>query len=405
MASQTRQMEILANRIRELQESQTIKMAQMGRELKQKGVDIIDLSLGEPDFSTSAHIKEAAKRAIEEGYTHYPPVPGYPDLREAIARKFLKENNLAYTMDQIVVSTGAKQSLANVILCLVNPGDEVLMPAPYWVSYAAQIQLAEGKMVTVPTTVESEYKITPGQLEAHLNSRTKLFIFSSPCNPTGSVYSMAELEKLAEVFCKFPGVQIISDEIYEHINFRDHHESIAQVQEIADRVVVVNGFSKGFAMTGWRLGYIAAPLEIARACTKMQGQFTSGASSISQRAAFAAITEDLKPTIAMREAFRRRRDLMMKLLAEVKGLKLNRPEGAFYLFPDVSEYFGKKDRAGNRINDAEDLSMYLLKEAHVSSVTGAAFGSPQCLRLSYANSEDNLEKAAERIKNKLAELH
>lgn len=391
----------LSRRVEEMNESQTLKMAQLSREMIQKGIDVINLSLGEPDFNTPLHIINAAKAALDGGYTHYTPVPGYPELRKAISEKFKRDNNLDYNPSQIVVSTGAKQSLANIILSVVNPGDEVIIPAPYWVSYIPQVQLAEGTPVIIPTNVESEFKITPAQLKSAITPKSKVFLFSSPCNPTGSVYSYEELQALALVFKDHPQIIIISDEIYEVINFTGKHESIGQFNYIADRVVTVNGLSKSFAMTGWRLGYIGAPYEIADACNKMQGQFTSGACSISQMAAIEALMGDMKPALEMKEAFRRRRDMMIKLLQEAKGLKMNHPGGAFYLFPDVSQLFGKKytSKKGDvcKLESAEDLSIYLLQEANVSLVTGEAFGDPNCIRISYANSEENLQKAASRI--------
>lgn len=396
-------MEKLSNRINDLQESATIKMAELARELVSKGEDIISLSLGEPDFDTPQFVKEAAKKAIDEGYTSYTPVPGYMELREAICEKFKKDNNLDFKPNQIVVSTGAKQSLINVVLCLANPGDEIIIPKPYWVSYAAMAQLSEAKMVNIETDIQSDFKITPAQLEEAITDKTKLFLFSSPCNPTGSVYSKAELQALVEVFKKHPQVYIISDEIYEYINFADEHYSIGAFPEIADRVITVNGFSKGFAMTGWRVGYIGAPQWIAKACAKMQGQFTSGASSISQKAAEAAIKVGATATIEMKKSFQERRDLMIELLEEIPGLKVNRPKGAFYIFPDVRAFFGKSYE-GDTIGNADDLCMYLLKTAHVSLVTGSAFGDPNCIRISYAASELELRNAVAQIKQALANL-
>jgi aspartate aminotransferase len=379
-------------------------MAKLSRELKAGGADIISLSLGEPDFQTPKHIKDAAKRAIDEGYTYYTPVAGYLDLREAVCEKFRRENNLHYNPSQIVVSTGAKQCLANAILSIINPGDEVIIPTPYWVSYSEMIKLAEGVPVYVSSTVESDFKITAEQLEEAITEKTKLFIFSSPCNPTGSVYTKDELAELAEVFKKHEQIFIISDEIYEHINFLSHHESIAQFEELKDRTVVVNGLSKAYAMTGWRLGYLAAPEYIAKACDKMQGQFTSATCSITQRAAITALGSNMKPTAEMNDAFRKRRDLVYLLLKEMPGFKTNLPDGAFYFFPDVSSYFGKSFK-GNKINNADDLCMYLLNNAHVGMVTGAAFGSPDNVRLSYATSEKNLQEAMRRVKEALAELN
>ncbi|MEX0811105.1 MAG: pyridoxal phosphate-dependent aminotransferase [Chitinophagales bacterium] len=396
-------MENLSRRISELHESATIKMAQLARELKTQGKDIISLSLGEPDFDTPQHIKDAAKKAIDDGYTSYPPVPGYTELRQAISEKFKRENKLDYAAEQIVVSTGAKQSLINVVLCLANPGDEIIIPEPYWVSYAAMAQLAEAKMVNISTNIDADFKITAEQLENAITDKSKLFMFSSPCNPTGSVYSRNELAALVEVFKKYPQLYIISDEIYEYINFEAGHESIGTFPEIADRVITVNGFSKGFAMTGWRVGYIGAPLWIAKACTKMQGQYTSGACSIAQKAAEAAIKSGADASKEMKAAFQRRRDMLIELLEAMPGLKVNRPKGAFYIFPDVSAFFGKS-YDGEKIKDADDLCMYLLKEANVSLVTGSAFGAPNCLRISYAASEQDLRKAMSLIKDALGKL-
>lgn len=396
-------MEKLSRRISELQESATIKMAQLARELTAQGKEIISLSLGEPDFDTPQHIKDAAKKAIDDGYTSYPPVPGYMELRQAISEKFKKENNLDYKPEQIVVSTGAKQSLINVVLCLADPGDEIIVPEPYWVSYAAMAQLSEATMVNIPSDISADFKITPAQLEAAITDKSKLFLFSSPCNPTGSVYSKEELAGLVEVFKKHPQIYIISDEIYEYINFESEHVSIGSFPEIADRVITVNGFSKGFAMTGWRVGYIGAPLWIAKACTKMQGQYTSGACSIAQKAAETAIKSGASASAEMKAAFLKRRDMLIELLEAIPGLKVNRPKGAFYIFPDVSAFFGKSFN-GEIVANADDLAMYLLKEANVSLVAGSAFGSPECLRISYAASEEDLRKAMALIKDALGKL-
>jgi aspartate aminotransferase len=396
--------EPLSQRILELEESATLKMSALTRELKAKGIDVIDMSIGEPDFPTPQHIKDAAKKAIDEGYTQYPPVPGYPELRKAIAAKLKRDNNLEYTAEQIVVSTGAKQSLINILLCLVNPGDEVIVPAPYWVSYAAMTQIAEGKMVNIFADVNQHFKITPEQLEEAITPKTKVFLFSSPCNPTGSVYTKTELEGLAHVFARHPDIFIISDEIYEYINFVGKHESIAQFDAIKERVIVVNGFSKGFAMTGWRLGYIAAPLWLAKACNKIQGQFTSGACSIAQKAGEAAISGDLSPAFKMRNVFKRRRDLIVNLLKQIPGIKLSMPDGAFYVFPDISYYFGKSYN-GQTINNAEDFATFILTEANVALVTGDAFGNGNCVRLSFATSDEKIEKAILRIKDALAKLN
>lgn len=390
-------------RIQALAESATILMATKSRELKAQGVDVIDLSLGEPDFHTPKHICEAAKTAIDEGYHHYPPVPGYADLREAISQKFLRDNDLRYAPEQIVVSTGAKQSLANIMMALLNPGDEVIVPIPYWVSYTAQIQLAEGKLVPIETDIEQDFKITPAQLEKAITSRSRIFLFSTPCNPTGSAYTREELADLVEVFEKHPEIIIVSDEIYEYITFQGEHKSIGSFDAVRHRTVTVNGLSKAFAMTGWRLGFLGAPTWIAKACTKMQGQFTSGANTIAQRAAITALTTDLQPTLDMKKAFQERRDALIDRLQVVPGMQVNHPGGAFYLFPKVSEVFGKSYR-GTRIENADDLSLQLLTQAHVSMVTGKAFGAPDYIRLSYANSMENLMKAADRITDFFNEL-
>ena len=384
-------------------EPETLKMAKLGRELRARGADVIDLSLGEPDFDTPDHIKESAIQAIRDNYSHYTPVAGYPDLREAVCHKLKRDNDLNYLPENIVVSTGAKQSLANIALALVDEGDEVIIPAPFWVTYSELVKIARGKVVIIPTTTEDGYKITAAELEAAITPKTKLFLFSSPCNPSGAVYTKEELSALAAVFAKHPDVYIISDEIYEYINFRGKHESIAQFDAIRDRVIIVNGLSKGFAMTGWRLGYIAAAPAIAKACEKVQGQFTSGANSIAQRAAITALREDLRPSVLMKEEFERRRNRVMELIAEIPGWKCTVPDGAFYVFPDVQYYFGKS--AGDIvIKNADDLCMYLLNTAHVSSVTGSAFGNPACIRLSFANSLEKIERAYERVKEALGAL-
>ena len=397
-------MTFLSKRINNLSESQTIKMAKLGRELSAKGIDVINLSFGEPDFFTPEHVKEAGKQAIDDNYSYYTPVSGYPELRKAIAEKLLKENGLSYNFDQIVVSTGAKQSLANVILCLIDPGDEVIVPTPYWVSYSEMIKLAEGETVFINATVEQNFKITAAQLEAAITPKTKLFMFSSPCNPTGSVYTQEELASLAAVFEKYPNIYILSDEIYEHINFVGKHTSIASFDAIKDRVVVVNGFSKSYAMTGWRVGYVAANKEIAGACDKLQGQITSGTCSIAQRAALKAYQDGLDTVHEMVAEFKKRRDVVYDLLKEIPGIKVNLPEGAFYFFPEVKSFFGKSVN-GQTINTAEDLSLYLLNEAHVSTVTGEAFGNEDCIRISYAASEDTLRDAVSRIANALSKLN
>ena len=384
-------------------EPETLKMAKLGRELRAKGIDIIDLSLGEPDFDTPQHIKDSAKKAIDDNWSHYTPVPGFLDLRQAICEKLKRDNNLDYKPEEIVSSTGAKQSLANVILALVDDGDEVIIPTPYWVTYSELVKIARGQVVEVHTSLESGFKITPAQLEAAITSKTKVFLFSSPCNPSGAVYSKKELEALAVVFRKHPEIAIISDEIYEYINYVGKHESIAQFSDLKDRVIIVNGLSKGFAMTGWRLGYIAAPVEIAKACEKLQGQFTSATNSITQKAAVTALISDLKPSYLMVEEFTRRREKTLDLVGKIPGIKTFKPEGAFYIFPDISSYFGKSD-GENKINNANDLCMYLLNIAHVSSVMGDAFGEPKCIRFSYANSMANIEKAWQRISGALAKL-
>lgn len=396
-------MSALSNRINNLSESQTIKMAKLGRELAAKGVDIISLSFGEPDFHTPEHVKDAAKKAMDDNFTYYTPVAGYPDLRKAIVKKLKDENGLDYDASQIVVSTGAKQAIANAVLCLVNPGEEVIIPTPYWVSYSEVVKLAEGKSVFIDTTVESNFKITPEQLEAAITPNTKLFMFSSPCNPTGSVYSKEELAGLAEVFERHPHVYILSDEIYEHINFIGGHESIAQFAAIKDRVVIINGFSKAYAMTGWRIGYTASNSEIAAACDKMQGQITSGTCSITQRAGTAAYDGGLESVHHMRDEFKKRRGIVYDLLKEIDGLKVNLPDGAFYFFPNVTAFFGKSfgDR---KINNADDLSLYLLEEGHVATVGGDSFGDPKSIRLSYAAAEDKLIEAMKRIKDALDKL-
>lgn len=396
-------MTFLSKRINNLSESQTIKMAKLGRELSAKGIDVINLSFGEPDFFTPEHVKEAAKKAIDENYSYYTPVSGYPELRKAIAEKLLKENGLSYNFDQIVVSTGAKQSLANAVMCLVDPGQEVIVPTPYWVSYSEMIKLAEGETVFINATVEQNFKITPEQLEAAITPKTKLFMFSSPCNPTGSVYSKEELAGLVAVFEKYPNIYILSDEIYEHINFIGEHASIASFDSIKDRVVVINGFSKSYAMTGWRVGYIAANKEIANAVDKMQGQITSGTCSIAQRAALKAYQDGLDTVHEMVAEFKKRRDIVYNLLKEIPGLNVNLPDGAFYFFPEIKSFFGKS-ADGQTINNAEDLSLYLLNEAHVSTVTGEAFGNDDCIRISYAAAEDKLRDAVSRIGKALAKL-
>jgi len=393
----------LSSLLNRFAEPETLKMAKLGRELRAKGVDVIDLSLGEPDFDTPQHIKDAAIKAINDNWSHYTPVPGFQDLREAVCTKLKRDNNLDYKPENIVTSTGAKQSLANVILALVDEDEEVIIPTPYWVTYSELVKIARGKVVEIRSAPESGFKISPAELEAAITPKTKLFLFSSPCNPSGAVYSKAELEGLAEVFRKHPGVYIIADEIYEYINFVGKHESIAQFADIKDRVIIVNGLSKGFAMTGWRLGYIAANVDIAKACEKLQGQFTSATCSITQKAAVVALTEDLRPSLEMTQEFARRRARVMELVKDIPGIKCFAPEGAFYIFPDVSSYYGKSD-GETTITNSADFSMYLLNIAHVSSVMGEAFGEPNCVRFSFANSMQNIERAWERIKVALAKL-
>ena len=393
----------VSERLASLSPSETLAMSQKSNELKAQGIDVINLSVGEPDFFTPEHIKQAAKKAIDDNFSFYSPVPGYADLRKAIVDKLKRENGLDYTADQIIVSGGAKQSVCNALLCIIGPGDEVIVPAPYWVSYVEMVKLAEGTNVIVSAGIEQDFKITAEQLESVITPKTKALILCSPSNPTGSVYSKDELKALADVLAKHPNVIVLADEIYEHINYVGKHESIAQFDNIKDRVVVVNGVSKAYAMTGWRIGFIAAPLWIAKACNKLQGQYTSGASSIAQKAAVAAFNGDQSCVTEMREAFLRRRDLVVNLCKDIPGINLNVPEGAFYLFPEVSSYYGKK--AGNHvINDSGDLAMYLLEEGHVATVGGAAFGAPECLRFSYATSDENLVEAIKRIKAALAAL-
>jgi aspartate aminotransferase len=393
----------LSDRINNLAESQTLAMTKKSRELQAQGKDIINLSIGEPDFNTPDFIKEAAKQAIDNNITRYTPVPGILELRKAIAEKFKRDNGLTYTYNQVVVSTGAKQSIANIVLSMINPGEEVIVPVPYWVSYIETIKLAEGIPVTIPTDIESNFKITPEQLKKSITPKTKMIIFSTPCNPSGSVYNKEELKALAEVIVQYPDLYIISDEIYEHINFVGKHESIAQFDFIYDRVITVNGVSKGFAMTGWRIGYIGAPQWIADACEKMQGQFTSGATSISQMASLAAVKADPSVTFSMRDAFKKRRDLVLGLMKEIPGMKTNVPDGAFYIFPDISYYFGKSFNTYH-IKNSNDLSMFLLEEGNIALVSGDAFGDDNCIRFSYATSEDKLIESVKRIKEALAKL-
>lgn len=384
-------------------EPETLKMAKLGRELRAKGTDVIDLSLGEPDFDTPQHIKDAAIKAINDNWSHYTPVAGFMDLREAVCAKLKRDNNLEYKPENIVTSTGAKQSLANVILALVDKDDEVIIPTPYWVTYSELVKIAGGRVVEIRSKVENCFKITPQQLEDAITENTKVFMFSSPCNPSGAVYTKDELEGLVNVFKKYPQIYILSDEIYEYINFIGKHESIAQFEDVKERVVVINGLSKGFAMTGWRLGYIAANTEVAKACEKLQGQFTSGTCSITQKAGVAALTGGLKPSLEMTGEFARRRKKTIELVKELPGFKCYHPQGAFYIFPDVSYYYGKSN-GEHTITNSADFSMYLLNTAHVSSVMGEAFGEPNCVRFSFANNMQNIEKAWARIKDALSKL-
>ncbi len=393
----------LSTLLQRFNEPETLKMAKLGRELRAQGIDVIDLSLGEPDFDTPQHIKDAAIKAINDNWSHYTPVAGFADLREAVCTKLKRDNNLEYKPENIITSTGAKQSLANAIYAVVDNGDEVIIPTPYWVTYSELVKMAGGKVIEIRTTPESGFKVTPQQFEAAITDKTKLFMFSSPCNPSGAVYSKAELEGLVAVFRKYPNILIISDEIYEYINFVGGHESIAQFDDLKERVILINGLSKGFAMTGWRLGYIAASLEIVKACEKIQGQLTSGTCSITQKAAVAALTGDLKPSLEMTEEFTRRRARVMELIKDIPGFKCFAPEGAFYIFPDVSYYYGKSDGT-QTVANAADFSMYLLNTANVSSVMGDAFGEPNCVRFSFANSMPNIERAWARIKEALAKL-
>jgi aspartate aminotransferase len=397
-------MEYLSDRVKSLSVSQTIAMAQKSRELKEKGIDIISLSLGEPDFNTPDYIKEAAKKAIDDNYSKYPPVPGYQDLREAISAKFKKENGLDYSPDQVIVSAGGKHSLINVILSIVNPGEEVIILAPYWVSYYDQVILAGGKPVIIGAKLESDFKVSPEQVEAAITPKTRLILFNSPSNPTGMVYSHGEMEKIARVIEKHEGVFVMSDEIYEHIIFEGEHVSMASFDFIKERVITVNGVSKGYSMTGWRIGYIGAPLWIAKACNKLQGQFTSGVCSIAQRAALAALQGDGESQRVMKQAFLRRRDLICSLLKDVDGLKVTIPQGAFYVMPDISYYLGKSD-GETKISNSDDLALYLLDKAQVATVGGDAFGAPDCLRISYATSDDLIIEAVKRIKAALKRLN
>ena len=398
-------MEKLSERINRLAESATLAMARMSRELKAEGKDVIALSLGEPDFNTPEFIKNAAVKAIKNNFSHYTPVPGLDDLRVSIAEKFKRDNNLDFTKDEIVVSTGAKQSLANICLSLLDPGDEVLLPCPYWVSYAEIIKLAEGTPIEISSSVKDNFKVSAKQIENAITEKTKMFMFSSPCNPSGSVYTENELREIAKVFEKHPQVFIVSDEIYEHINFTNQHFSIGRIDSLKDRVITVNGVSKGFAMTGWRVGFIGAPLWIAKACNKIQGQVTSATCAIAQKATEEAMKADPKEvTNEMKNSFLKRRDLLLEKLNGIKGVKCNIPDGAFYIFPDISYFFGKTD-GKNVINDANDLCMYLLNTCYVALVSGAPFGNPECVRISYAASEENLLEAVKRIKSQLEKLY
>ena len=394
----------LSDRLNSLSPSETLAMSQKSNELKAQGIDVINMSVGEPDFNTPDHIKEAAKKAVDDNFSRYSPVPGYPALRDAIVAKLKKENGLDYTPAQILCSNGAKQSVCNVLMALIGPGDEVIIPAPYWVSYPEMVKLAEGTNVIVSAGIEQDFKITPAQLEAAITPRTKALILCSPSNPTGSVYSKEELAGLAAVLAKYPQVVIIADEIYEHINYIGQHESIAQFPEVRDRVVIVNGVSKAYAMTGWRIGFIAGPQWIVSACNKLQGQYTSGPCSVSQKAAEAAYVGDQQPVEDMRQAFERRRDLIVKLAKEIPGFEVNVPQGAFYLFPKCDSYFGKSTAEGRKVTDSGELAMYLLEVGHVACVGGAAFGAPDCVRMSYATSDENIVEAMRRIKEALSKL-
>ena len=396
-------MKQLSERLNRLSPSATLAMSQKSNELKAQGVNVINLSVGEPDFNTPTHIKEAAKEAIENNFSRYSPVPGYPELRNAIVAKLKNENGLDYTAAQISCANGAKQSVCNAIMVLVDKGDEVIVPAPYWVSYPEMVKMADGTPVIIPAGIEQDFKITPAQLEAAITPRTKALILCSPSNPTGSVYSKEELAALAEVLAKYPQVIIIADEIYEHINYVGKHESIAQFENVREQVVIVNGVSKAYAMTGWRIGFVAGPEWLVKAINKLQGQYTSGPCSVSQKAAEAAYTGTQAPVEEMRQAFKRRRDLIVKLAKEIPGLEVNQPQGAFYLFPKCDSFYGKS--AGNRtINDADDLAMYLLEVGHVACVGGTSFGAPECIRMSYATSDENIVEAMRRIKEALAQL-
>ena len=396
-------MEIISDRVNRLSESATIAMARKARELKSQGIDIISLSLGEPDFNTPDFIKDAGKEGIDKNFSKYMSVNGYQDLRKAISNKFRRDNGIDYSPEQIVVSTGAKQSIANVVLSLINPGDEVIVPAPYWVSYAEIIKMAEGVPVFIDTSIKNDFKISPLELQDAITNKTKMMIYSSPCNPSGSVYSKEELRSLADVLVNYPSITVLSDEIYEHINFTGSYFSLAAFPDMYNQVVTINGVSKSFAMTGWRLGYIGAPLHIAQACTKIQGQFTSGTSSISQRAAIAAVSADPSVIHSMRDAFLSRRDFILEELNKIKGININQPQGAFYVFPDVSAFFNKSYE-NFTVNNSDQLAMYILETAKVAVVTGNAFGSPNCIRISYASSMEKLKDAMDRIATALNNL-
>ena len=393
----------LSSRLQRFNEPETLKMAKLGRELRASGIDVIDLSLGEPDFDTPEHIKDAAIQAVKDNWSHYPPVAGYPELREAVCYKLKRDNNLDYKPENIIVSTGAKQSLANAVMAVVDKGDEVIIPTPYWVTYSEIVKLSDGDVKFVRTSLENNFKITPEELEAAITPKSKLFIFSSPSNPTGTIYSKKELEGLAEVFRKHPHIFILSDEIYEYINYVGKHESIAQFDDLKERIIIINGLSKGFAMTGYRLGFIAANAAVVKGCEKLQGQFTSGACAVTQRAAITALRSDLDSTLEMVKEFERRKLRVKEMLKDVPEIKYPEPDGAFYIFPVVTSYFGKK--IGDQvIKDADDLCMYLLNTAHVSTVTGRAFGEPDCIRISFANSMEKIEDGYGRIIKALKDL-
>ena len=393
----------VSDRLNRLSESATLAMARMSRELKAEGKDVIPLSLGEPDFDTPDFVKEAAKKAVDDNFSHYTAVPGLLELRTAIVNKFKRDNELDFTAEQIIVSTGAKQSLANICLSLLNPEDEVLLPAPYWVSYADIVNLSEGTPVEISSSVENDFKVTASEIEDKITDKTKILMFSSPCNPSGTVYTKGELTEIAEMLKNYPDIYIISDEIYEHINFTESHFSIGTIPYLKDRVITVNGVSKGFAMTGWRVGFIGAPLWIAKACSKIQGQITSATCAVAQKATQAAVNANPEVTTEMKNIFLKRRDLVLEKLNEIEGIKCNVPQGAFYLFPDVSYYFGKSD-GENTINSSDELCMYLLNNCFVALVAGTPFGNPECVRISYAASEDDLLEAIKRIKNQLSKL-